>query len=401
MKRVALLTCLLLLGLVASQLLPLLFVEGLPGWLSFGRQFITMTLLAYIMIEVGREFEVNLRRKRQYAVDYGVAATAAAFPWIFCTVYFLAFLMPADSSPERSTWIEAMLAARFAAPTSAGVLFSMLAAAGLAGTWAFRKTRILAIFDDLDTVLFMIPLKIVMVGFVWQLGVDLAVVGALIFLGWRYYRRIALSGRWNWVLLYSITITALSETVYYYTKDPTTLIGAHIEVLLPAFLLGCALKKYPHEKPSTPGADIPGMGSEERAGLIVSCAFMLLVGLSMPSAIGPNAAISIDMSPSEVVFHVLVVTVLSNLGKMFAAFCYRKEASLRERLAVSVSLFPRGEVGAGVLAVSLSYGIDGPFVAIGFLSLALNLVLTGVFIVVVKRLLEPTKEEPVFIHGPS
>ncbi len=97
-----------------------------------------MSLLAFIMIEVGREFEVDLKNKRQYAVDYGVAATAAAFPWIFVTIYFLLFLAP-ESPGTHPAWIGALLVGRFAAPTSAGVLFSMLAASGLAGTWAYRK----------------------------------------------------------------------------------------------------------------------------------------------------------------------------------------------------------------------------------------------------------------------
>jgi len=43
----------------------------------------------------------------------------------------------------------------------------MLAAAGLSATWMFRKARILAIFDDLDTVLLMIPLKMMMLGVRW------------------------------------------------------------------------------------------------------------------------------------------------------------------------------------------------------------------------------------------
>jgi hypothetical protein len=49
-------------------------------------------------------------------------------------------------------------------------------------------------------------------------------------------------------------------------------------------------------------------------------------------------------------------------------------------------MWPRGEVGAGVLVISLSYGIGGPIVTIAMLSLALNLLLTGAFIYVVKRL---------------
>ena len=49
--------------------------------------------------------------------------------------------------------------------------------------------------------------------------------------------------------------------------------------------------------------------------------------------------------------HVLALTVLSNLGKMFPAFCYRREAHWRERLALAIGMWPRGEVGAGVLVL--------------------------------------------------
>jgi len=73
---------------------------------------------------------------------------------------------------------------------------------------------------------------------------------------------------------------------------------------------------------------------------------------------------------------------------MFSLLCYRKEASFKERLAVSIAMFPRGEVGAGVLAVSMGYGIGGPAVTVAMLSLTLNLVLTGVFIGAVKHLLK-------------
>ena len=42
----------------------------------------------------------------------------------------------------------------------AGILFSMLEAAGMKETWLFQKARVLAIFDDLDTILLMVPLKV-------------------------------------------------------------------------------------------------------------------------------------------------------------------------------------------------------------------------------------------------
>ena len=83
----------------------------------------------------------------------------------------------------------------------------------------------------------------------------------------------------------------------------------------------------------------------------------------------------------------LLITALANLGKMFCVLCYRRSATLRERLAVAIGMWPRGEVGAGVLVLSLSYGIGGPIVVVAMLSLALNLVLTGPFIWIIKRLL--------------
>jgi hypothetical protein len=36
----------------------------------------------------------------------------------------------------------------------------------------------------------------------------------------------------------------------------------------------------------------------------------------------------------------------ANLGKMFPLLVYRQEASWRERLAISIGMWPRGEVGA-------------------------------------------------------
>lgn len=85
--------------------------------------------------------------------------------------------------------------------------------------------------------------------------------------------------------------------------------------------------------------------------------------------------------------HVILVTCLANLGKMFPVLVYRREATWRQRLAVCIGMWPRGEVGAGVLILSLSYGISGSMIVVAAFSLVLNLVLTGVFIVAVKRLL--------------
>ncbi len=393
MQRIIWLTVLLILGLISSQLVPY-YLGALPEWANHTRHFMTMALLAYIMIEVGREFDLGGGRPRDYGWDYVVAATAAGFPWVFCAIYFWIFLKPEVTYSGHPALVEILLASRFAAPTSAGVLFTMLAAAGLAHTWTFKKTRILAIFDDLDTVLFMIPLKMLIVGMAWQLGGILAVIVALFVLTWMFWRKLNIPQSWGWVLFYAFAITLLFEMLYYGTRDPATNVGLQIEVLLPAFLLGCMIKQHPHEPVIVPGEDPPGTSPEETAGFVISCGFLFLVGLSLPAAFGEAATIKLDITLGQLIFHVLMVTILANLGKMFVVFCYRKQATLTERFAVAVAMFPRGEVGAGVLAVSLSYGIQGTFVTVAFLSLALNLILTGFFILIVKGLLRSVNEDP-------
>ena len=136
-------------------------------------------------------------------------------------------------------WSESLLEARFASPTSAGVLFSMLAAAGLAATWVFQKARVLAIFDDLDTILFMVPLKMLMVGLRWQLGVIVVLIGTLLWLAWRFMHALRWPTAWPFVMAYAAGITACSSLAC--TSSATI----HLEVLLPAFVLGCMLHRPP------------------------------------------------------------------------------------------------------------------------------------------------------------
>jgi len=95
-----------------------------------------------------------------------------------------------------------------------------------------------------------------------------------------------------------------------------------------------------------------------------------------------------------IALHVAIVTVISNMGKMYPALCYRGEAHWRERLAVAIGMWPRGEVGAGVVVISLGYGVGGPAVTVAVLSLALNLLLTGFFIWIVKRLIRGVPATP-------
>jgi hypothetical protein len=326
-------------------------------------------------------------------VDYFVAAAAASLPWIFCTLYFVFVMSPRGEWGTNERWKDATLEGLFAAPTSAGVLFSMLAAAGLGATWLFRKARILAIFDDLHTILLLIPLKMWIIGAHWQLFIVAAIIALLLYVALRHPKSVELPNTWPWVMLYSAAIVAASQTVHALSVwiDPS--VPIHLEVLLPAFALGCVMKtpagQNPHLNDAVEGAEEgPEMPQEQLVSTIVSAVFMVLVGLSMPPIGGGGGGGSYPQTGwAMIALHVVVITLLSNFGKMLPAICYRREASVRQRLALAIGMFPRGEVGAGVLVIAVSYGMGGPVLTVAVLSLALNLLGTGLFILVVRRLI--------------
>ena len=86
-----------------------------------------------------------------------------------------------------------------------------------------------------------------------------------------------------------------------------------------------------------------------------------------------------------IVPHGIIVSLLSNIGKLVPLFFYR-DRMFEGRLALSVGMFTRGEVGAGIIFIALGYHIGGPALIISVLTLVLNLILTGGFVVWVKRL---------------
>ena len=384
MKKVLTFSLLLVLGLVASQLLP-----GLLGadYASFKMCSDTLlyVCLAFIMINVGREFEIEKGEWRSYVSDYFIAMATAAVPWIFITLYYMFVMLPSVYWGDAEAWKENLLLSRFAAPTSAGILFTMLAALHLKSSWMYRKIQVLAIFDDLDSILLMIPLQILMIGLRWQLFVVVVIVFLLLWLGWKKLSTYELRQDWWAILTYSVVVFGVTQLVYllskYYFGEEGSI---HIEVLLPAFVLGMVMKTRHVES-----------RGERMAASGISFLFMFLVGLSMPLFIGMTAATgeaasSVTgsqpmMSWGVIAFHVVIVSLLSNLGKLFPMFFYR-DRKLSERLALSIGMFTRGEVGAGVIFIALGYSLGGPALVISVLTLVLNLVLTGIFVVWVKKL---------------
>jgi len=369
MRRVIIYSLLLVGGMGLSQLA---FVQ------LFSAAIVTLTMifLAYIMIEVGMEFDIDKSRLSSYAVDYGIAMGAAAVPWLCAALYFWWFF--------SLGFKESLLVGRFASPTSAGILFTMLAAAGLAATWVYKKARVLAIFDDLDTVLLMIPLKMMLIGFEPKLLI--LVFAVFLFLAAAYFciHWLAVPTSNAWIAIYALLVWGVMYAFDYATD-------LHLEVLVPAFALGCVIKSdHLHGSAEYAAASHATSAHEPTwQGFVdwgIKGGFMLLAGMALPPIqLG-------GMGLVAVVAHVILITIASNIGKCLPMAAYTSEATARERLALSVAMFPRGEVGIGVLLVSLEIFrqqnlLDSSAVqqsmTIGALSLALNLALTGLFITVV------------------
>lgn len=372
-------------GLIVSQYLPV-WAGGNYGTVKTVSNVFLYVCLGFIMINVGREFEVDKSRWRTYAEDYFIAMATAAMPWFLIAVYYIFVLLPPDYWDSWEAWKENLLLSRFAAPTSAGILFTMLAAIGLKSSWMYKKIQVLAIFDDLDTILLMIPLQIMMIGLRWQLLVIIFIVFLLLSFGWRQLGKYNWRQDWKAILVYSAVVFISTQSLYLISKYLYGESGSiHVEVLLPAFVLGMVMKHKEHDTPM-----------EQKVSTGISFFFMFLVGMSMPRFLGidfteaASAGYSVTgsqemMSWGMILFHVVIVSLLSNIGKLFPVFFYR-DRRLSERLALSIGMFTRGEVGAGVIFIALGYNLGGPALIISVLTIVLNLILTGIFVLWVKKL---------------
>ena len=385
MKKVLSFSVFLLVGLAVSQVLPFIAGDATRS-VKVVTDIFLYICLAFIMINVGREFEIDKSRWKSYALDYFVAMVAAAMPWLLIALYYIFVLFPSTQWGSGDLWKETLLISRFAAPTSAGILFTMLAALRLKSSWMYKKIQVLAIFDDLDTILLMIPLEVFMIGMKWQMAVILTVVIFLLVFGWKQMGRYGMRQDWKAILGYSVIVIAFTQGIYHvseYFLGPHE--GIHIEVLLPAFVLGMVMKPQ-HIESKT----------EEKVSTAISYFFMFLVGVSMPQFIGldmnsqPANPDSVTaslpmMSWGMIAVHVVVVSLLSNIGKLMPLAFYR-DRKFSERLALSIGMFTRGEVGAGVIFIAISYNLGGPLLLISVLTIVLNLILTGGFVMLVKKL---------------
>ena len=129
----------------------------------------------------------------------------------------------------------------------------------------------------------------------------------------------------------------------------------------------------------------------------ISFFFMFLVGMSMPHFIGVNFAethcggiFGDRFAGNDVVGDDSVSCgncfFVVERGKAYVLCSFYRDRKLSERLALSIGMFTRGEVGAGIIFIALGYNLGGPALVISVLTLVLNLILTGIFVLWVKNL---------------
>ena len=93
----------------------------------------------------------------------------------------------------------------------------------------------------------MVPLKVIVVGLRWELSIDLGVVVLCFGLIWRYLHRLPLPCSWRWTMGYATAVAFVCEMTHIATSDPAldpadVIETVHLEVLLPAFTIGCVVR---------------------------------------------------------------------------------------------------------------------------------------------------------------
>ena len=93
MRKVLSFSVFLIIGLFLSQFLPVLAGSGY-GAVKTVANILLYICLGFIMINVGREFEVDKSRWKSYTEDYFIAMATAAMPWLLMPfiMYLYCFL---------------------------------------------------------------------------------------------------------------------------------------------------------------------------------------------------------------------------------------------------------------------------------------------------------------------
>jgi len=392
---------LMCLGLAISQFIP----QALDDEFGFYVRLPAGIALSYIIVHVGLDFEIVKWRLPTYAVDFFVATSAALIPLVV-VFWYLKYVCGSHSLPEH--WFipqalgtsQGLLLSVFSAPTSAGMLISMMEAADLKHTWVFKKASMLAILDDIDSLVFIAFMRILAIS---GAGVDLRHFGPVILtvglltIAWFNIHKFVIPHSWPWVLMYAFILGTGFWIIEGITREfPHCNFIFVVAVLIPSFTLGCVTydpkmetsQSYKHieielseefiERQEYIDSHAPCMET------FMGCAFMFFVGLSMPSLTALKT-----ITTSALIFHVVMINILMLLGKLIICFFYSNETTKTQRIALGLAMCPRGEIGASVIIITiqtLKDQIDPSYLGIVVLSVIMNLVSSCALIVYVKKL---------------
>ena len=92
MKKIVLFSLFLILGLICSQTLPNIIDDTAFTHAKSLFDIMLYICLAFIMINVGREFELDKSHWRSYTSDYFIAMATAAAPWLLICFYYMVLL---------------------------------------------------------------------------------------------------------------------------------------------------------------------------------------------------------------------------------------------------------------------------------------------------------------------
>merc|ERR1712137_1501671 len=205
--------------------------------------------LSYIIVHVGLDFEIVKSRLKTYALDFFVATYAAVVPLIMIFTYLRYvvgnqyFAKKGWGVPEQIGVSECLLLSVFAGPTSAGMLISMLEAANLKHTWVFKKASMLAILDDIDSLVFIAFMRILAIPGsqidLRHFGPVIVTVG-LLTIAWFNIHKFVIPHSWPWVLMYAFILGTGFWIIEGITREfPHCNFIFVVAVLIPSFTLGC------------------------------------------------------------------------------------------------------------------------------------------------------------------
>lgn len=111
MRKVLSFSAFLVVGLFIAQYLPA-WSGSDYGTVKTVSNVLLYICLGFIMINVGREFEVDKSRWQTYAKDYFVAMATAAMPWFLIAIYYIFVLLPPEYWNSWEAWKENLLLSR-------------------------------------------------------------------------------------------------------------------------------------------------------------------------------------------------------------------------------------------------------------------------------------------------